>query len=410
MAEGKKYEALFQPIKINNVEIKNRVAMAPLGHYGTSLCGDVTDQVKAWYAARAKGGTGLIITGAIYTNERAAKVAHFRNLSLYNEHHLFGVSQHVEVVHAFGAKIFAQLSPGSGRQGAFPAPSAIPYHIPDENFPKKAIEEHKKRGVPYPAFLMRDGAIPPVLTIEDIVWIEDQWANSVELARQCNFDGVELHSAHGYLCHEFLSPRSNKRDDLYGGSLENRMRFLANGFLKARKKVGDDFCIGFRISGDEHMPGGMGHDEVKQICKRMEGLGVNFVHLSDGCYEAMNRFVPDDDGGPHNLEHAESLKSVLKIPVITPSVDDPELAETALKKGSTDMISIGRGLIADPAWANKVSAGKRPVKCIRCQIGCTSRLILRLPMRCIVNPEAGLEEYNPDYRLSPPFKKNWQLY
>ena len=407
----KQYEALFQPIKIGKVEIKNRIAFAAIMQYGTSLCGDVNEQVKAWYAARAKGGTGLIFTGAINSNERAAKASPYRNLNLYDLRHLFGITELVEVVHAFDSKIFAQLSPGPGRQGIFPAPSAIPYHTPEENFPKRAVAEHKKRGLPFPFAVYRsNGPIPPVLSLEEIQWIEDEWANSVELAKRCNFDGVELHSAHGYLGFGFLSPRSNKRDDMYGGSLDNRMRFLVNAYTKARKKVGNEFCIGFRISGDEHMPGGLVHEEIIQICKRMEGMGVDFIHLSDGSFEAANRLFPDEDGGPHNLEHSESLKRELKIPVITPSVHDPDLGEEAVKKGRTDMISLGRGLIADPAWVNKIAAGKTPTHCIFCLIGCISRIVNFLPVRCIVNSEAGFEQYNPEYKLSPPFKKNWEIY
>lgn len=411
MKKNKKYEALFQPIKIGKVEIKNRIAMAAIMQYGTSLCGDVNEQVKAWYAARAKGGTGLIFT-PINSNEKVAKESFpYRILSLYNFSHIFGVSEMVEVVHAFGSKIFAQLSPGNGRQGISSAPSAIPYHIPEENLPQRALAEHKKRGLPYLlAVYRRNGPIPPVLSLDEIHWIEDQLANSVSLAKRCNFDGVELHFAHGYLGFGFLSPRSNKRNDMYGGSLENRMRFLVNAYTKARKKVGNEFCIGFRISGDEHMPGGLGHEEVIKICKEMEALGVDFIHLSDGSWEAANRLFPDEDGGPHNLEHSESLKNELKIPVITPSIHDPDLGEEALKKGRTDMISLGRGLIADPAWANKVSAGKTPTKCIFCQIGCISRIVNFLPLRCIVNSEAGFEQYNPEYRLSKPFKKNWEIY
>jgi 2,4-dienoyl-CoA reductase-like NADH-dependent reductase (Old Yellow Enzyme family) len=225
----------------------------------------------------------------------------------------------------------------------------------------------------------------------------------------CNYDGVEIHTAHGYLGHQFLSPRSNRREDIYGGSLENRMRFLTNILVKSRKKVGRDYCIGFRISGDEHMPDGLTHDEVKQICRKMEELGADYVHLSDGSYEALKWFLPYD-GGVHNLEHAESLKSVLNIPVITPAVRDPEMADKAIKAGRTDMISLGRSLIADPAWVNKVAQGKKPVKCILCYVGCLSRLIQGLPVRCMVNGEAGFERYNSEYRLSPPFKKHWELY
>jgi len=407
VTESQKYRALFEPIKIGKVEVKNRVAMAPMGHVGATHDGQISEQMTAWFTARAKGGVGLIITGGNHTNPDAAEVAVYRNPRLYDRSHIYGHSEMVEVVHSFGAKMFAQISPGPGRQGRYKAPSAIPFKVPAENVPQKAVEEHKKRGLVFQAIM--EGPVPPVLTRDEIVWLEDMLANAAELARMSNYDGVEFHTAHGYLGHQFLSPRSNKRDDEYGGSLENRMRFLTNALLKAREKVGRDYCIGFRISGDEHMPGGLAHDEVKQICKKMEELGADFVDLSDGSYEALYRMFPDDDGS-HNLEHAESLKSVLKIPVITPAVHDLDLAEAALKSGRTDMIGQGRALIADPNWANKIAEGKRPVKCILCNIGCVSRIAQASPIRCMVNPQAGFERYDPKYRLSPPFKKNWQLY
>jgi len=405
--ETKKYAALFQPIKIGNVQVKNRIAMAGIGMVGATHDGQISEQMTAWFTARARGGVGLIITGGTHTSPEAAEASSFRNPRLYDRSHIYGMSEMAETVHAFGAKMFIQISPGAGRQTNLKAPSPIPYQIPVENLPEDPVREHKKRGL---VFLIRmEGDVPPVLTRDEIVYTEDMLANAAELARMCNFDGAEFHTAHGYLGHQFLSPRSNQRDDEYGGSLENRMRFLTNALIKARKKVGRDYCIGFRISGDEHMPGGLAHDEVKQICKKIEELGVDYVHLSDGCYEATKYLFPSD-GGVHNLEHAESLKSVLRIPVITPAVRDPDVAETAIKAGRTDMISLGRSLIADPNWPNRVAEGKRPVKCIRCQIGCGSRIMLGLPMRCLVNPEAGFERYNPEYRLSPPFKKHWDLH
>ncbi len=403
-----RYGAIFLPIRIGKVEIKNRVAMAPIGHTGATRDGHITEQVKAWYAARAHGGTGLIITGAMYTNRECAQLSLMRNPGLYDPSHIYGLSEMVEAVHAFGCRIFAQVSPGGGRQAGAKAPSPIPYRIPLENLPEKMLQEHKKRGVQMLEVLRLDGPIPPVLTVEEIEALEDGWANAVQLAKRCNFDGVELHSAHGYLGHQFLSPRCNKRDDIYGGVLENRMKFLTSSLAKMRKTLGRDYCIGIRISGDEHMPDGLAHDEVKQICKRMEELGADFIHLSDGSHEAMNRMYPEDSGR-HNLEHARSLKKILKIPVITPAVRDPDLAAEAIEANWTDMISLARSLIADPEWANKVASGRSPVKCILCGIGCLSRLRGNLPIRCIVNPSAGLKKYVPKYRLAPPFKRNWHL-
>jgi len=399
--------ALFEPIKIGNVEIKNRIAMAPMCTHACSVDGLVTEQVKAWFAARALGGTGLIFSMPNYPWPPSADLSKYNNLRLYDWRHKLGISELVETVHAFGAKIFGQLTPGSGRQGVQAAPSAIPYVIPLENFPQKAIKEHEKHGLKAPYLSWSSGPIPPVLSIEKISEIEDHLANGALMGKECGYDGIEIHSAHGYLSHQFLSSRSNKRTDLYGGSLENRSRFLRNMYLKMRVKVGADYCLGFRISGDEHMPDGLSHEEVKEVCKIMEELGADFVHLSNGSFEAMKWFLPEEDGT--NLEDAKSLKKVLKIPIITPSVHDPEMAEDAVKKGETDMVSLGRQLIADPEWANKVAEGKRPVKCLRCDIGCISRLANFKTVRCMVNPSAGLEQYIDKFKRSEPFKKHWTI-
>jgi 2,4-dienoyl-CoA reductase-like NADH-dependent reductase (Old Yellow Enzyme family) len=408
---GKKtnqYNALFQPITIGKVEIKNRVAMAPCATHQSTPDGYVSEQDKAWFAARARGGTGLIITCPVMTTPKIAENTPIFNPRLYNLRHKPGMSTLAEVVHSFGAKIFANLPPGGGRQtGGGPSPSAIPIEYRPELMPRIAIREHEKRGLHYSlaVSLQRLSTITPqVLTIDEIVDQENNMANSALLARQCGFDGVELAMAHGHLVHQFFSPRTNKRDDMYGGTFENRTTFAMNIFRKVREKVGDDFCVGFRISGEEHMPGGLSHDEVKKICKRAEPF-VNYVHLSDGCYEANVYAFPDEDGTM--LKYAESLKGILKIPVLTPSIHDPEMAARAVQEGKTDMVAHGRPLIADPHWANKVAEGKRPVKCIRCNIGCLRFPSEATPIRCMVNPEAGLEQYVPEYQFSRPFKKHW---
>lgn len=401
----KTYEALFHPITIGKVEIKNRIAMAPCATHQATPDGYVSNQIKAWFVARAKGGTGLIITCPVMTNPRTAEGTPFFNLRLYDVCHKAGMGELAEFVHAFGAKIFANLVPGGGRQtGGGPSPSAIPMEYYPEMLPEKARKEHEKRGLRFGLFDYRNPPIPRVLIIEEIIEIEDYLANGVFLAKQCGYDGVELAFAHGHLGHQFFSSRTNKRDDLYGGNFKNRTRFFMNVLKKARDKVGRDFCIGFRISGEEHMPEGLTHDEVKEICQQAEE-SVDYVHLSDGCYEAAKYVFPDEDGTM--LKYAKSLKSILKIPVLTPSIHDPETAAEAVRSGKTDMVAHGRPLIADPNWVNKVANGEKIVKCIRCDIGCLRFISENAPVRCLVNPEAGLEEYIPEYHLSRPFKKHW---
>ena len=401
--EIKKHKALFQPITIGKVEIKNRIAMAPLATNQATPDHYVTEQHKAWFAARAKGGTGLIISSPTHVVPR--DIPQLGVLRLCDWTHKLGMSELAETIHAFGAKTFLFITPGCGRQLNQPSPSAVPIEVLPELLPEKARKEHEKRGLPYFGILEHlRGAIPPVLSIDEIVEIEDSIANGALMARQCGFDGVELMCGHGQLGHQFFSRRCNKRDDLYGGSLDNRMRFLKNMLTKAREKVGRDYCIGLRISGEEHMPEGLTFEEVKTICAEMEKL-LDYIHLTDGCYEALKYMEPDEDGTM--LKYAEGLKKILKIPVITPSIHDPDMAAQAIENGKTDMVSLGRALIADPDWANKVAEGKRPIKCLRCNIGCLDRVPDQVPIRCEVNPRAGQEQYIAEYRRSAPFKKYW---
>ena len=180
------------------------------------------------------------------------------------------------------------------------------------------------------------------------------------------FDGLEIHAPHGYLEHQFLSPRSNKRTDDYGGSLENRMRFLLECYDSARAAVGDAIPIGVRLSGDEHMPDGIHHDEMKVVVKTLGERGIDYVHMSDGSYEALKHFFPEKDGTM--IEPAESFKSVLPkgVPVICASIHDPAKSAAAIREGRIDMVSLGRQMLADPDYANKVQAGEKVDKCSRC--------------------------------------------
>ncbi len=417
MAEAGKYKELFKPIKIGNVEIKNRIAMSPMCTSFGTHDGYVTEQFKAYYAARAKGGVGLILSGPVTVVDFQAKRHCNKPLLFYNYSHIPGMSEIAEIIHYFGAKTILQMGSGAGRQAKragmedptldIISASHVTYRILPESIPKKSADMYAKRGWPPPMAANMVGEIPRPATLEEIEMQEDGYANTAAMARIAGFDGVEIHHAHGYFGYSFLSPRLNLRTDHYGGSLENRTRFMRNSLLKSKQKAGKDFVIGFRISIDELMPGGLTHEEVKQICMQMESLGADFINLSTGCYDRWDSLFPDEDGTM--LDGAASIKKVVSIPVITPSVHNPDMAEEAIKAGKTDIISLGRGLLADPAWANKVAQGKKPVKCIRCNFGCLRRLLeTGEAIRCEVNPELGFEQYNPEYFPKPPFRRAWR--
>lgn len=438
------FDALFEPIEIGNVGIKNRIAMAPMNPGLAGPNGYHSDANLAWYAIRARGGFGLIITECTVMNPHPWNGSEVLNPSLFTDYRYYRFhSEMVQLVHQYnGCKIFMQLSPGWGRQGHPHAetpdrpaggPSAIPLEIDMRNLNKGWEKQFKRLNPMFPdlAFIksmspeeyegfrhfLKDmmakempelvhvifGDTPRELTIPEIVDLEDRFALQAAAAFKLEYDGVEVHAPHGYLIHSFLSPRSNQRHDQYGGSLENRARFLLNIVEKTRKKIGPDKAFGVRLSGDELMPGGIGHEEIKQVVSWCRDAGANFFNVSQGCYEnPAAAFAPD--GENEFTRWAPGFKEASGgLPVITPNFVSPELAENAVKSGQTDMISLGRQAIADPFWPVKVKEGcvDDIVKCVRCQ-RCYMNLGIAHWMQCTVNPTAGREKLYPELWLDAP--------
>ncbi|MBN2028366.1 MAG: NADH:flavin oxidoreductase [Actinobacteria bacterium] len=400
------FKHLLSPIEIKGVEIKNRIALAPMNTLmSMDNRGYVNEQILAYYAARAKGGCGLIITECVLGTRLASHYPFSTNLHLYNQSFMAGLGELAETVHAFGSRVFIQMSIGFGRQGHAldgrhpPAPSAIPMELSPFHMPKsfpKAVEK-------FPQSLQAaQGHIPYEMSIDEIRREQDEFANSCRFAAIAQFDGIELHAPHGYLEHQFLSPRSNKRTDLYGGSLQNRMRFLVEVYMKVREAVGPDFPVGMRMSADEHMPDGFTHAEALEVAEIMGSLGIDYFHLSDGSYEALSYFFPDEDGAM--LEESSHFKEKLSIPVMCPSIHDPKSAEKAIASGKCDIVSLGRQMFADPEWGNKVAEGRVEdiTRCIRCN-ECLMRASVGSPVRCVKNPNLGREKYMPEY-WRPPVK------
>jgi 2,4-dienoyl-CoA reductase-like NADH-dependent reductase (Old Yellow Enzyme family) len=404
--EKSAFKNLLSPIEIKGVEIKNRIVMAPMNTVmSLDNRGYVNEQILAYYAARAKGGCGLIITECVLGTKLAAKFPFTSNLHCYDASFAPGLLELSETIHAFGARTFIQMSIGFGRQGHAhdgsrpPAPSAIPYQVPFDLLATGFPEVLAK----YPVLIpMANGSIPYEMSIDEIHAEQDEFANSCIFAMVAQYDGIELHAPHGYLEHQFLSPRTNKRTDMYGGSLDNRMRFLVEVYLKVREAVGPEYIVGLRLSADEHMPDGFTHEEALHAARVMTQLGVDYVHLSDGSYEALKYFFPDKDGAM--LDEAANFKEAVPVPVIVPSIHDPKNAEKAIASGKCDMVSFGRQMLADPEYGNKVAAGKpQDIKrCKRCN-ECLMRAEIGMPVRCVINKNLGREKYMPEY-WRPPVK------
>ncbi len=438
------YDALFEPLRIGDAEIKNRIAMSPMNMTYTGPNGYLSDQSLAWYAARARGGFGLIITECMVVNPHRWRGCDALNPALFTDQRYYRLlSELAKLVHSYNAKVFVQLSPGWGRQGhpahdtpdvPSAAPSPVPMHV-DIRHMNKGWEQQIRRVSPQLFSAVKDletvkklsnaeyealenellgmlqreapelihvvfGDMPRELKVEEIVDLEDRMALQAEAAYRLGFDGVELHSPHGYLIHQFLSQRSNRRIDEYGGSLENRARFLLNIVRKIKTRVGPEAALGARFSGDEMMPGGVTHEEMQKFVALAAQAGINYVNISQGCYENPGAFAPDGEDeftqyGP-GFKHASA-----GLPVITPGFIAPEAACRAVQEGKTDMVSLGRQAIADPFWPSKVKAGRAKdiVRCVRCN-HCYMNLFEPKWITCTVNPTAGWERFYPELWLA----------
>ena len=398
------FTELFKPIRIGKLEIKNRIGGACTTTGGADINGYITENAVSTYAARAAGGAGFICIECTFASDWGAKTTSFGNPRISNRSYYAGMAELAETIQAFGSKAFIQITPGFGRQGSSklsgqdpPAPSPIPCEV---------CHDFDMRIMPY-GWESRAGQqkgrtakTPRELSLEEIEWMENQYPDAVAGARICGYDAVELHSPHGYLIHQFLSPRSNQRTDKYGGSLENRMRFLRNLFINARKRVGPDFALGIRLSGDEQMENGLHPEEVAIIAKEMENEGIDWLHVSSGSYEAREYFFPQHPDTM--IQHGQDFKGVVKVPVMVPSVHEPHLAEQIIREGKADMVTLGRQLIADPDWPMKLQEGRidEITRCVKCNV-CLGRFNRGLQIRCPINPNAGRERYIPRYHRPP---------
>ncbi len=400
------FKELFTPLKLGTLEVKNRIGGACTTTGGADINGYITEYALATYASRSAGGAGMVCIECTFASEFGAQTTSFGNPRISDRSYWPGLSDLAETIQAFGAKAMIQITPSFGRQGSStlsgktpPAPSPIPYVRPND-FDMRLMPF----GYEPKASQLKKNTPPREVTLEEIEYMENQYPQAVSAARICGFDAVEVHSPHGYMIWEFLSPRSNKRTDKYGGSLENRMRFLKNIIVNTRKKVGPDYPFGIRLSGDEHMPEGMHQEEVLIVAQEMEKLGIDWVHVSDGSYEARHKLFPQDPNCM--IEHGKAFKDVLKVPVLVPSVHDPYVAERLIKEGAADMVTLGRQLISDPEWPVKLQCGRVDDirMCIRCNV-CLARFNRGHRIRCTMNPDIGHEVYMPKFNRPPKTPK-----
>jgi dimethylglycine catabolism A len=404
-----KYENLFKPIKIGPVEIKNRIGMAPMNLFFSEPDGSVSEQQIAYYAARAKGGVGLIVTEAIRPSMEGVNRTFYANLRLFDVNHQNRMSELFETIHCFGAKVFAQINIGPGPQGSSArgfqpyAASAVAYELKKENITEVLLPRIEKGQI----YIHFNGEVPREMTLEEIRRDIEDCAKSCKMAVTAGADGIQIHAAHGYLLHSFLSARFNKRTDRYGGTLENRMRFLLEVMEKAREAAGPKVALGVRAVSHEHQPDGLVPDEVKMIVSELEKVGCDFFHVSSGSYESM-RWMNCASDGMWDGETRALRSSIKSMPILGTGCHNPELADKAIGDGVYDMILHGRPLMADPDWANKAKEERTKdiVKCLR-DMECTARLFSGMPARCPQNPNLGRERYIPEY-WRPAVKRGYR--
>ncbi len=381
---------LLEPVKLGPVSLRNRIVMAPMETMHNHADGSVSQDMVDYYVERARGGVGLIIIQNSAVDTVASR-SHYAQLCINSDHQMPGLAKLAEAVKLEGAAIVIQLGHG-GRETRPTCNPGVPIVAPSP------VRLEPPGGIP--------GPVPKELTIAEIEEIENAFAQAARRAKMAGLDGVEVHGAHGYLIGQFISPKTNLRKDRYGGSLENRSRFALEIIRKVRDMVGKDTLVGFRISADEFVPGGLRLDEAIEYAKLVEAAGVDYIHVSAGTYESrpqLFRVMYHKRG--QLLPLAEGVKrAVRSVPVIAVAALDAETGERALREGQADLVAFGRGLIADPELPNKLARGEagdvRP--CILGNEGCLTNLARGRGVRCEVNPTCGREA---TFRLTPAARK-----
>lgn len=380
-------DSLFSPITINNRQLRNRCIVPAMV---MNLCeedGSCTERFAAYHEAKAKGGFAMIITEDFAITNVAGK-GHKYIGGLWKDEHIPGFKEYTDRLHKWGALSIVQLHHPGRQIGVIDAdtpwaPSAIP--------------------CPFSPDMM-----PHEMTQAEIKLVVKQFGQAAARAKAAGFDGCELHGAHGYLIEEFMSPYSNKRTDEYGGDLCNRMRFALEIIHEVREQTGPDFIIGYKLSSDEWVSGGLTIEDTKAYVPFLEEAGVDYFGVSVGVYRSGDQIIPSmytEHGWIAN--NAKEVKSVASVPVYAIGrINDTRVANAIIKSGKADMVAMGRQSIADPETPNKAKAGcfTDIRTCVGCLHGCDANVNLEKSGTCELNPIIGHEseaEYQTVMTESP---------
>ena len=368
------YPRLAEPGAIGPMRLRNRVIMAPMGTNYSTTDGFSTERDKLYYAERARGGVGMIMTEAMVVTEQARP--HHNSLCCYHDRFIPGLASIVDAIHAHGAYVCGQLN----HRGALLRRSVLnmepvgpsPWHNPNTG-----------------------DAVRP-LTIPEIVEIQKLFVASARRLMQAGYDGVEVHAGNGYLFQQFFAPRINKRTDRYGGSFENRARFLLETIDRLKNEL-PDFPLVIRLSAVEFTEGSYTLDETVELARRLQRAGAAALDISGGSNESpeLSKYCIQPPSFPRRClaEYSKPIKQAVSIPVfVAGRLVQPEDAEAVLADGCADFVSIGRALYTDPHWCLKAFGEvKAPIRqCIACNV-CFERLTLEKDVACVHNPLIGTE-------------------
>jgi NAD(H)-dependent 7beta-hydroxy-3-oxo-delta4-cholenoic acid oxidoreductase len=371
------FHALFSPLRIGSLEIRNRIAMAPMATDFADEEGRVSRKLIDYHAARARGGVGLVIMEVTGVDAQFPYMP--RTVGLWSDDLVPGYRQLVDAVHAHGAKLFPQV--------AHPGPDSLSALL-------TGVE-----AVGPSEGIVNDITKTPcrALAGEEIPAVIEQYAATSRRARDAGCDGVEIHAAHSYmLLGSFLSPLRNRRTDAYGASVEGRMRLPLEVIRAVRRAVGPGFPVVLRISGDEIVEGGRGLQEVLATAPLFVAAGVDAFHVSSGAYPDLSwRVIPPTGTPPGlNVPLAAALKKAVSVPVLVVGrITSPAQAEDILARGDADMVVLGRALLADAEFPRKAAEGRvdEIAPCIGCGLGCVVAREQGGDTTCLVNPLVGRE-------------------
>jgi 2,4-dienoyl-CoA reductase-like NADH-dependent reductase (Old Yellow Enzyme family) len=346
--------SLFEEVVIGRIPMRNRIVRSATWEGMCEQHGAPTERLLALYEGLADGGAGLLITGYAYVRPDGKQMQ--GKLGIYEDSQVAGLKNVTRRVHGRGGKIVAQLVHAGGQairasSGLSPvAPSAI--SMP--NYPE----------------------IPGELAPEDILDIVAAFGRAAWRAKEAGFDGIQLHGAHGYLIHQFLSPLTNRRTDAYGGPLRNRGRFLSEVLHDVRLAVGNDYPVWIKLNGDDFLPGGFTLEEARQVAGTLEREGIDAIEVSGGTAASGERTpartrIDSPEKEAYHRTLARGIKEQVRIPVgVVGGLRSPATLEDILLAGDADFFSMARPLIREPGLVNRWSSGDRSkARCISCN-GC----------------------------------------